>query len=231
MLWWLRNEQTRALVQPLPRPVGLPARLRSRAICWSGIRRANARISDNVSSGTVQRCLPTPFIFSCSGVWSPPCQCRVISMNPPSMRTMISCNAVRRILLRGRRGRVRPSELQIGTELHQVPPLFLPERCWPFRLELSNLALEPMHDLQRLIPAALERASHKTIVGINSIILPPGICRREPGLLQRQLELPSCGGYLALLSRQRLDRGIDAERLQYPQHFRDNGIIGAQAAE
>ena len=33
---WLRNEQTRALVQPLPRPVGLPARLRSRAICWSG---------------------------------------------------------------------------------------------------------------------------------------------------------------------------------------------------
>src|SRR5215471_8469718 len=106
-----------------------------------------------------------------------------------------------------RRGRVRPSELQIGTELHQVPPLFLPERCWPFRLELSNLALEPMHDLQRLIPAALELASHKTIVGINSIILPPGICRREPGLLQRQLELPSCGGYLALLSRQRLDRG------------------------
>src|SRR6516164_3092672 len=33
--------ETRALVQPLPRPVGLPARLRSRAICWSGIRRAN----------------------------------------------------------------------------------------------------------------------------------------------------------------------------------------------
>jgi hypothetical protein len=33
MPWWLRNEQTRALVQPLPRPVGFPARLRSRAIC------------------------------------------------------------------------------------------------------------------------------------------------------------------------------------------------------
>src|SRR5215813_6122493 len=88
-----------------------------------------------------------------------------------------------------------------------------------------------MHDLQRLIPAALELVSHKTIVGINSIILPSGICRREPRLLQRQLELPSCGGYLARLSRQRLDRGIDAERLQYPQHFRADGIIGAQAAE
>jgi hypothetical protein len=42
----LRNEQTRALVQPLPRPVGFPARLRSRAICWSGIRRTSSRISD-----------------------------------------------------------------------------------------------------------------------------------------------------------------------------------------
>src|SRR4029077_5542364 len=48
MPWGLRNEQTRVLVQPLPRPVGLPARLRSRAICWSGIRRANSRVSDNV---------------------------------------------------------------------------------------------------------------------------------------------------------------------------------------
>jgi len=27
MPWWLRNEQTRALVQPLPRPVGSPAAL------------------------------------------------------------------------------------------------------------------------------------------------------------------------------------------------------------
>jgi hypothetical protein len=43
-----------------------------------------------------------------------------------------------------RRGRVRPSELQIGTELHQVPPLFLPQRCRPFRLELSNLVLSAL---------------------------------------------------------------------------------------
>src|SRR5258708_7649502 len=100
MPWWLRNEQTRALVQPLPRPVGLPARLRSRAICWSGIRRANSRISNNVSSGIVQRCLPTLFILSVSAVWSPPCQCKTISMKPPSTRTTISCSAARQILLR-----------------------------------------------------------------------------------------------------------------------------------
>src|SRR6266852_2271719 len=100
MPWWLRNEQTRALVQPLPRPVGLPARLRSRAICWSGIKRANSRISDKVSSGTVQRCLPAPLIFRFSAVWSPPCQCRIIWMKPPSMRTTISCSAARKILLR-----------------------------------------------------------------------------------------------------------------------------------
>src|SRR6266849_5386743 len=100
MPWWLRNEQTRALVQPLPRPVGLPARLRSRAICWSGISRANSRINNNVSSGTVQRCLPTLFILSVSAVWSPPCQCKTISMKPPSTRTTISCSAARKILLR-----------------------------------------------------------------------------------------------------------------------------------
>src|SRR5438045_6324807 len=63
MPWWLRNEHTRASIHPLPLPVGLPTRLRSRAICRSGIWRANSRISDKVSSGIVQRCLPTVFFF------------------------------------------------------------------------------------------------------------------------------------------------------------------------
>jgi len=55
--------------------------------------------------------------------------------------------------------------------------------------------------------------------------------RREVRLLKRQIELPLCGRGLACLSRERLHCSIDAERLQYPQHLRANGIIGAQAAE
>jgi hypothetical protein len=51
--------------------------------------------------------------------------------------------------------RVRPSELQIGTEPHQMLPLLLAQGRRLLRLELGNLALEPVHDLQRLIPAAL----------------------------------------------------------------------------
>ena len=72
MPWWLRNEHTRAWVQPLPRPVGLPARLRSRAICRSGISRARSRTSDSVSSDIVQRCLPAPFFFTFTAVWRRP---------------------------------------------------------------------------------------------------------------------------------------------------------------
>jgi len=55
-----------------------------------------------------------------------------------------------------RRSWVRPGELQIGTELHQEPPLLLAHRCRLPRLERGNLALEPVHDLQRLVPAALQ---------------------------------------------------------------------------
>ena len=55
--------------------------------------------------------------------------------------------------------------------------------------------------------------------------------RREVRLLKRQIELPLCGRDLARLSCERFHCGIDAERLQYPQHFRADGSIRAQAAE
>src|SRR4029077_10854700 len=68
---------------------------------------------------------------------------------------LVQCGAQDPLARFCRRSRVRPSELQIGTELHQVSTLFPPQRCRLLRLELGDLALEPMHDLQRLIPAAL----------------------------------------------------------------------------
>ena len=88
-----------------------------------------------------------------------------------------------------------------------------------------------MHDLQRLVPAALQFACHQTIGRIDRIILPASMRRREVRLLKRQIELPLCGRGLGRLSRQRFHCGIDAERLQHPQHFRADGSIRTQAAE
>jgi hypothetical protein len=54
------------------RPVGLPARLRSRAICRSGISRARSRTNE-LSSGIVRRCFPIRSL-------SVECGRRIISM-------------------------------------------------------------------------------------------------------------------------------------------------------
>jgi len=85
---------------------------------------------------------------------------------------LVQCRAQNPFARFCRRSRVRPGELQIGTEPHQVLPLLLAQGRRLLRLELGNLALEPMHNLQRLIPAALQLARHQTIGGIDSIILP-----------------------------------------------------------
>jgi hypothetical protein len=63
-----------------------------------------------------------------------------------------------------------------------------------------------MHDLQRLIPAALQLASHQTIGRINRIILPTSMRRREVRLLERQIELPLCGRDLARLCKSAPDQ-------------------------
>src|SRR6516225_7348626 len=192
MPWWLRNEQTRALVQPLPRPVGLPARLRSSAICWSGIRRASSRISNKVSSGTVQRCLPAPFIFRFSTVWvaALPMQDHLDEAALDAHNDLVQCRAQDPLAGRCCRSRMRPGELEIGAELQQMPPLLLAQGRRLSRLKRCDLAFDSVHHLQRLVPAALQLASDQTIGGIDSIILPTGMRRREARLLQRHIELP-----------------------------------------
>jgi hypothetical protein len=49
--------------------------------------------------------------------------------------------------------------------------------------------------------------------------------------LQRQLQLPLGGRRPARPGVHRLNRRIDAEWLQNPQHLRADGMVGAQAAE
>ena len=49
--------------------------------------------------------------------------------------------------------------------------------------------------------------------------------------MKRQLKLPLCGRCLASLSLDRLDGGINAERLQDSQHLCADGSVDAQAAD
>ena len=49
--------------------------------------------------------------------------------------------------------------------------------------------------------------------------------------LQRKVQLSPGGRRLARQRVERPDRRVDAERLQDPEHFRADGLIGAQAAK
>src|SRR5947209_10438472 len=129
------------------------------------------------------------------------------------------------------RSRVRPGEFEIGTELQQVPPLLLTQARWLSRLERGGLALEPVHDLQCLVPAALQLTGDQAIVGIDGVVLPTGMRRREARLLQRQIELPLGRRRLARFSLERLRGGIDAERLQDPKNLATDSVIGTQTTE
>src|SRR5262249_26273395 len=76
---------------------------------------------------------------------------------------LVQCGAQDPFARLCRRSRVRPRKLQIGAEPHQMLPLLLTQGRRLLCLELGNLTLEPMHDLQRLIPATLQLASYQTI--------------------------------------------------------------------
>src|SRR6266849_1784948 len=183
MSWCLRKPRTRCSVHPLPYPVGLPERLRRRAICRSGINRANSRISAIVSSG------------------------------------------------RGRGCWMRPGQLEIGTQLHQLLSLPFAERWRLARDDSSDLAFYSVHGLQCLVPAALKLAGDQAIRGIDGVVLPTGMRGLVTRLLKRQLQLPLRGRCLARLSLDRLDGGIETERLQDAQNLRADGGVDAQAAD
>src|ERR1700757_4949004 len=90
---------------------------------------------------------------------------------------LIECCAQDPLACRGCRGRMRPGELEIGTELHQ----------------LLTLSLAQRRGLPRLVPAPLKLTGHQTIGGIDGIVLSTGMSGLVPRLLQRQLELSLCG--------------------------------------
>src|SRR5205814_2737928 len=127
--------------------------------------------------------------------------------------------------------RARPGAFEIGADSQQMPPLLLTQGRWLSRLDRGALALEPVHDLQCLVPAALQLTGDQAIVGIDGVILPTGMRRREARLLQRQIELPLGRRRLARLSLERLRGGIDAERLQDPKNLATDSVIDTQTTE
>src|SRR4051812_46189329 len=161
-------------------------------------------------------------------------------MKPPSMRTTISYSAARKILLRvaavaagcdQASSRSAPSCSKCCRSFSPKGAGFLAQRRWLSRLERGGLALEPVHDLQRLVPAALQLTGDKAVVGIDGVVLPTGMRRREARLLQRQIELPLGRRRLARLSLERLRGGIDAERLQDPKNLATDSVIDTQTTE
>ncbi len=51
------------------------------------------------------------------------------------------------------------------------------------RIDCGDLAFDPVHCLQRLVPTVLQLAGDQTIVGIDGIILAAGMSCRKAGLL------------------------------------------------
>src|ERR1700739_1821954 len=90
-------------------------------------------------------------------------------------------------------GRMRPGELEIGTELHQLLPLPLTQRRWFPCHDCRDLAFNTLHRQKRLVPAALQLAGHEAIGWIDGIVLLTCMAGLVTRLLQPQLELPLCG--------------------------------------
>src|SRR5258708_20028462 len=65
---------------------------------------------------------------------------------------LIECCAQDPLACRGCRGRMRPGELEIGTELHQLLTLSLAQRRWLPRPDCRALPFKSLHALQPLLP-------------------------------------------------------------------------------
>ena len=81
-------------------------------------------------------------------------------MKPPSLRTTISLSAARSILLRVAvvAAGCDQASSRSAPSSHQVLPLPLTQWWGLLGLECGDLPFDSVHDLQRLVPAALQLA-------------------------------------------------------------------------
>jgi len=98
-------------------------------------------------------------------------------------------------------------------------------------LQCRQWSCDLAHPSQRLIPAALSRSGHESIVGLGAIILPPSLVHIILGLFQGQL---SSLAFRVLCSRQPIqciEGGSDGSRLQSLQDGGCNRLVHAEAPE
>src|SRR5215831_4764802 len=91
--------------------------------------------------------------------------------------------------------------------------------------------LDPVHRLQRLVPAALQLARYQPIGRIDAVVLSARMGNLVACLGECQIELPPSRRHFSGLSFKRSDRSIDAEWLQDAQNFRGDSLIRFEAAE
>jgi len=113
-------------------------------------------------------------------------------MKPPSLRTTISLRAARGILL-------RVSVVAAGCDQASSRSVPISIKCRRSRspngagfLASSVAIFDPVHDLQRLVPASLQLAGYEAISGIDRVILSTRVSSLVARLLKRKCQLPLC---------------------------------------
>jgi hypothetical protein len=101
----------------------------------------------------------------------------------------------------------------------------------PLSKQRLQFLLQRAYGRQRSIPPPLKFAGNKAVVRIDRVILSPRPGRLIPSLLERQLKLTLFLARLLLALRDRLDRGLNTERLQQPYDLAAHRLVNPQSAE
>ena len=80
---------------------------------------------------------------------------------------------------------MRPGQLEVRAEPHQLLPLPFAQWWRPGGDDGSDFAFYSVHGLQCIVPAALQLSGHQAIGGIDGIVLPSGMRGLVPRLLKR----------------------------------------------
>ena len=118
MPWWLRNEQTRALVQPLPRPVGLPARFEKPRDLLVGHQARQLADQRQGIFGHRPAMLAGPIHLQIQRGVVPtlPMQDHLDEAAFDAHNDLVQCHAQDPVAGRCCRSRMRPGELEIGIQ-------------------------------------------------------------------------------------------------------------------
>ncbi len=118
-----------------------------------------------------------------------------------------------------------PGRGYIRSPRHEVAAFIIADRVGLLSGRHFQLGLDRADCGEGIIPAPFRLAGHKSIIGIDRIVLtlhPPGL---KSGLFQREFDVPPLCVVVERMCRNGLQRGFDAERLKQPDDFGANGLI------